>query len=81
MVIHRDCTLVRIGEQKDALVVIHNFKSDQNNEIKIEIPNGLCYTIRDTFAHKPVEVELKDNILTIKDLEDMQAVAFYLESV
>jgi len=70
--------LVRVGENGDAYVVLHNFYN-QKEDIDIVLPTDDAYEITDVYSDTDERVILNNGVLSWSPTEEMKAVAVYLK--
>ena len=70
--------LVRVGENGDAYVVLHNFYN-QKEDIDIVLPTDDAYEITDVYSDTDERVILNNGVLSWSPTEEMKAVAIYLK--
>ena len=72
--------LVRVGENGDAYVVLHNFYN-QKEDIDIVLPTDDAYEITDVYSDTDERVILNNGVLSWSPTEEMKAVAIYLKKI
>lgn len=71
--------LLRVGKNKQAYVVIHVFDGKLPEVIEIELPEDAPDHIRQIYAHKEMEVSIKDRKIYYRPSENKSAVTLWLE--
>lgn len=75
--------VVRVGERDavgSALVVIHCFYGGYPEVIEIQLPADCPQKVASTYSDTPIEIGVRDGVLTYKTSEDMKAAAVLLEA-
>ena len=72
--------LVRVGENGDAYVVLHNFYN-QKDTINVTLPTDCNYKIAEVYSDTDEEISLDDGVLSWSPTEEMKAVAVYLKKI
>lgn len=72
---------LRVGENKDAYVVIHLFDGELPEQITLKLPSDGAYRIEEIYSDTEETVEIKDGVLYYHPLEHRKAVAVRLKSV
>lgn len=72
--------LVRMGEERDAYVVLHTVAGKLPEMIQIPLPDSSGWELADLYSDTPVEVTLKEQTLYYRPAENFKAVAILLKS-
>lgn len=70
--------VTRIGDNEEALVVIHCFHGELPEKVEVKLPEGCPTEIAGTYSFETPEVSVENGVLVYKPTENMNAVAVHL---
>ena len=72
--------VLRLTENREALIIIHRFYGNYDNEIKIELPKNCPKNIVRVYSDsKNLDIKILNNELIYKSNEEMKAIAIFLK--
>ncbi len=72
--------LFRVGENNEAMAVIHTFYGEHDMPIVVNLPESSDYQIREIYSDTKADIIMSDGKLICKITEDMRAVAVLLKN-